>query len=111
VGGDAAGEALGFASGDADELALLPAQLANRRPSTRKAAARLTAGIIYLNGPLRMALRFRYDPAPEAGTALTPRSLIEGVRNDGRHLLSVLFYVVGGILRTLNLAEVTSHLV
>src|SRR5712692_4287297 len=45
------------------------------------------------------------------GPPLTPRSLLEGVRNDGRHLLSVLFYVVGGILRTLNLAEVTSHLV
>ena len=43
------------------------------------------------------------------GPTLTPRAPLEGVRNDGRHLLSVLFYVDGGIVRTLNLAEVTSH--
>ena len=73
AGSEVAGDRLGFAKGDADELAVLPAQPAMRRPTTNTDAARFTAGIIYLNATLRLALRFRYDPAPEAGTAPHPQ--------------------------------------
>ncbi len=88
-----------------------PVQPAIRKATASSDVESFTGGIIYVNVTLRIGLRFRYDPASEAGTALTPRALLEEVRIDGRHLLSVLFYLVGGIPRTLNLAEVTSHLV
>ncbi|OLC24168.1 MAG: hypothetical protein AUH40_09265 [Chloroflexi bacterium 13_1_40CM_65_17] len=73
AGSEVAGELLGFAKGDADELAPWPPQPAIRRPTTNTAAVRFTAGIIYPNVFLRWALRFRYDPAPEAGTAPHPQ--------------------------------------
>src|SRR6266849_8826260 len=109
--GEERGELLAFVEGDAVEIEPLAPHPAMSRATANTVVERFTAGIIYSNGVLRMELLFRYHPASKQGPPLTPRSLLEGVRNDGRHLLSVLFYLVGGIVRTLNLAEVTSHLV
>jgi hypothetical protein len=101
-------ELLAVAGGDV--LALDPGtvQPAMRNTTANQDVFSFTAEIIASNEFLRIGLRFRYDPASEAGPDPHPQSPLEGVR-DGRHLLSVLFYLDGGIVRTLNLAEVTSH--
>jgi hypothetical protein len=76
--GDAADDEVGEA---ATELVALGEALAWEpwppHPATRKANATsdagcFTAGIIYLNGNVRTWLRFRYDPASEAGTDPSP---------------------------------------
>src|SRR5712692_8141448 len=78
--------------------------------------------IIKANATLRTGLRFRYHPPTEAGT-LTPGNLLEGVagraqgaygQSGGRPRRCPFCFLVEGSRRkrtTLNLAEVTSHLV
>src|SRR5712692_6980004 len=114
TGGDAAavegGEPVGkvvcevAALGEGDAPACEPGP---PQPAMTWSASRRTP---YSNANVRTALRFRYDPASEAGPDPHPQSDAR-TGTHGRLGLSVLFYVGGGIPRTLNLAEVTSHLV
>ena len=122
TGGDAAavagGEPLGEVVGEVPARAegdAVPCEPGPPQPAMSTAAANqnvhiFTAGIMNSNAVLRTALRFRYDPASEAGPDPHPQSDAR-TGTHGRLGLSVLFYLGGGILRTLNLAEVTSHLV
>jgi hypothetical protein len=93
-GGVAEGEA-GETAGELvrDELAAggreltLPGMLqapASARISTPSAEARSRVLIHKGNATIRIGLRFRYHPAPEAGSpTLTPRASLEGVAVGG----------------------------
>ena len=92
-----------LAAGDGD-FAVLPGRLhapAENTASVTSAAARREVGIIKANDTLRFGLRFRYDPAPEAGhLPLTLRASLErvAVKADGfRPSVFVLFSRIGGI--------------
>jgi hypothetical protein len=108
--GEAAGEAFAFAEGDVAVCDPGPPQAAISTAAASQDVNCFIGGIMNCNADVRTGLRFRYDPAPEAGPDPHPQSNAR-TGTHGRLLLSVLFFVVGGILRTLNLAEVTSHLV
>src|SRR5437879_1684910 len=59
-----------------------------RRVPKRAVALTSTKG----NATIRIGLRFRYHPAPEAGSpTLTPRASLEGVAVDGGQLQAVRF--------------------
>src|SRR6266850_5095770 len=68
-------------------------------PRVQKRAVALTS--TKGNATIRIGLRFRYHPAPEAGSpTLTPRASLEGVAVDGGQLQAVrfvLFRRIGGI--------------
>jgi hypothetical protein len=110
VVGELMGEVPALAEGDAPECEPGPPQPAMTRATANKNVDSFIGGIMNSNAVVRTALRFRYDPASEAGPDPHPQSDAR-TGTHGRLWLSVLFYVGGGILRTLNLAEVTSHLV
>jgi hypothetical protein len=68
-----------------DELQA-PASAATTMTDANLAGARQPIGVFMFKGNdiLRIGLRFRYDPAPEAGSpTLTPRASLEGVAVDG----------------------------
>jgi hypothetical protein len=94
-GGDSIGEALGETSGEADGVGskdavaeglaggvgdafawdpFPPPQPDRRTATVSSNVESLMPRIINLNATLRMELRFRYHPAPEAGHPLTPRA-------------------------------------
>ena len=86
-----------LAAGDGD-FAALPGRLhapAENTASVTSAAARREVGIIKANDTLRFGLRFRYDPAPEAGHLPSP----SGHRSKGSRLRRIasgcpfLFYL------------------
>jgi hypothetical protein len=53
-------------------------------PPLRERSGRGEVTTVKGNDILRIGLRFRYDPAPEAGSpTLTPRASLEGVAVDG----------------------------
>src|SRR5260370_41582886 len=107
---EAVGEPAPFAEGDAPACEPGTPQPAMSTATANQNVDSFTWRTPYSNANVRTALRFRYDPASEAGPDPHPQSYAR-TGTHGRLGLSVLFYVGGGILRTLNLAEVTSHLV
>src|ERR1700738_163355 len=73
------------------------------RLNTPSAEARRSVPTIKGNATIRIGLRFRYHPAPEAGSpTLTPRASLEGVAVGGwlRAVRFVLFRPIGGIAET-----------
>ena len=110
AGGELIGELPPLAEGETGGYEPGPPQPATSRATANHDIEVFTWRTRYSNVTVRTALRFRYDPASEAGPDPHPQSNAR-TGTHGRLLLSVLFYVGGGILRTLNLAEVTSHLV
>jgi hypothetical protein len=108
--GEVVGELAALAVGDAPACEPGTPQPAMSTATANQNVDSFTWRTPYSNANVRTALRFRYDPASEAGPDPHPQSNAR-TGTHGRLGLSVLFYVGGGILRTLNLAEVTSHLV
>ncbi len=110
--GDVEGDSEGVAAADGDVVAagewraegVEPPHEAARNATTMSAAAGAGAGagrgipIKKGNAALRRRLRFRYDPAPEAGYRPSPSGpRLEWVRKADGFKLSVLFYLNGGL--------------